>query len=243
MGLPGSEWLDFEHAEALAIGAAERIASHLGEAISRRGQASLVLAGGSTPETTYRHLALLPVDWQRVWIFWSDERCVDTGEAGSNFAMAQRTLLVPAGVPENRTFRIEGERGAAAAAVAYEQTLRSVLTDRPWPRFDVSVLGIGNDGHTASLFPDDLSSTPDSEKRWVRPARGPAPHPERVTLTLGALASSDRILFLVSGRSKAEIVTRLAAGGEVELPAARLECAAGRVTWMLDSSAWDRVGP
>jgi 6-phosphogluconolactonase len=225
MGPSGSEWLDFEHAEALAVGAAERVAALLGEAISRRAQASLVLAGGSTPEATYRHLSLLPVDWQRVWIFWSDERCVDAGEAGS------------------RTFRIEGERGAAAAAVAYEGTLRSVLTGRPWPRFDVSLLGIGSDGHTASLFPDDLSPAPDSEYRWVRPARGPAPHPERVTLTLGALASSERIIFLISGRSKAEIVIRLRAGGEADLPAARLERAARSVTWMLDSSAWDRVAP
>ena len=237
MNPAGSEWLEFEDAEALAVGAAESIASHLEEAMVQRDEASLVLAGGSTPEATYRHLALLPIDWQRVRVFWSDERCVDVGDAGSNFEMAHRALLLPAGIPEGGVFRIEGERGGAEAATAYEGVLRSVFVDLPWPGFDVTLLGIGSDGHTASLFPDDSPPSPGGAGSWVRPARGPAPHPERVTLTLGALAFSDRILFLVGGRSKAEIVSRLAAGAEPELPAAQLERAARAVTWMLDAAA------
>ena len=129
--------LEFEDAEALAVGTAELIGERLSQAIEERSEARLVLAGGSTPERAYHQLAMAPIDWNRVQIFWGDERCVGVGEPGSNYAMARRSLLTPAGIPEGRVFRIPGEHGAAQAAQEYERTLRSTFEEQRWPLFDL----------------------------------------------------------------------------------------------------------
>ena len=233
-----SDRLEFEDAEALAVAAAELVAEVIGQAIGDRGEASIVLAGGSTPDKTYRRLAVVPIDWRQVWIFWSDERCVGADDPGSNYAMARSSLLDPAEVPEGRIFRIAGERSAGEAARDYERALRSTFGDRRWPTFDLALLGLGGDGHTASIFSDDFSGPGADEPRtWVRAARGPAPYTERVTLTLGALASARQVVFLVSGGGKAGIVARLLSGAGDDLPAARLVRRAKRVTWLLDADA------
>lgn len=233
-----AERLVFPDSAALAIGAAERIAAELAGALAARGSASLVLAGGSTPERTYRRLAEKPLDWSRIDVYWGDERCVDVLSRESNFRMARQALIDPARVPPDRLHRIAGERGAGAAARAYEDLLRARF-EGPWPDFDVVIAGVGRDGHVASLFPDagaaDLTGA--EEHRWVIHVRRPAPSLDRVSLRLAALASARYVCFLVSGAAKAQIIGRLLTSCPTDLPASRLSALAPRVAWFLDRSA------
>ncbi|HUS63289.1 MAG TPA: 6-phosphogluconolactonase [Kofleriaceae bacterium] len=222
--MPGQEIHRFADAAALAEGAAALIAARLGQALAARARASIALAGGSTPRAMHRRLAGHALDWPRVQVYFGDERCVGPDDPASNHRMARESLLdlVPADV-----HRIEGERPPEEAAARYADTLAPALP------LDVVVLGMGDDGHTASLFPD----TPEPRAgTLVVATRAPvAPH-ERVTLTYGAIAAAQTRVLLVSGAGKAarlaEVFAQLAAGRPV-LPAARVAPA----IWMIDHAA------
>lgn len=216
----------------LALGAADWIAATLARTIAVRGEASLVLAGGSTPAATYSALAGLPVDWRAVRLYWGDERCVPPTESASNYRMARETLLDPAGVPADNVYRIEGERPSAEAADAYERLLRERFDGR-LPSFDLVLLGVGTDGHVASLFPGQEERW---NRRWVVAVDQPAAV-ERVTLGLDLLAAARCLGLLVSGAGKAAIVQRLVAAPAGELPAAAVIERASSVVWLLDRQA------
>jgi 6-phosphogluconolactonase len=232
---PDLEILD--DAAALAGAAADRLAAWLGKAVAARGRASLVLAGGETPIATYRRLALHRLPWEAIDLYWGDERCVPPDDAQSNYARARDSLLVPAGVPEERVHRIRGELGPRRASGDYERRLRRRFRGRR-PRFDVVLLGVGEDGHTASLFTAELGS---ASPRWVVATRSPAPPHERVSLAFEALRGAERTVFLVAGAGKAATVERLLGSPEVALPAARVAREARRPFWLLDRAAAARL--
>ena len=227
--------------EALARAGAAEIVGAYTRAMARRGRFDLVLAGGSTPRGTYEVLAEEPfrgaVDWARVRVFWGDERCVPPTHAQSNFRMAADTLLSRVPIPEASIHRISGELPAARAAALYEQVLRSAVPEMP-PRFDLVLLGLGTDGHVASLFPG--ADGPDDSAIAI-PTSAPAEPRERVSLTLPVLNAAREILFLVSGMDKADVLSRVFAEradrSPAVLPAARVRPTRGRVRWLVDRAA------
>ena len=170
---------------------------------------TLVLAGGETPRPFYRRLASEAYDWERLDVFFSDERCVPPDDADSNYHMAWECLLslVPA--------RVHRMRGETCDALGYEEELRAFFQGRP-PAFDLVFLGLGADGHTASLFPGDAAL--EESERWV--ARVARPGHDRLTLTLPLLSAARTAAFLVAGAGKREALRRLLEGAD--LPAARV---------------------
>lgn len=224
--------------EALARVAASEIARR---AAAAPGRFSLALAGGSTPRRTYELLAAAPrreeVPWARVEVFFGDERCVPPDSPDSNYGMARRALLDLVPVPASSVHRIRGEEpDPEGAAAAYEEELRSALGAGG---LDLALLGMGPDGHVASLFPgsDALAET----RRLARAVVAPASPARRITLTLPALAASGAVIFLVAGAEKAERVAEVLGGRAPWLPAARVHPAGGDALWLLDAAAASRL--
>jgi 6-phosphogluconolactonase len=210
--------------------AAARIALELTKAIGARGRASLALAGGTTPKATYESLAGLPLDWSVVDVFFGDERCVPAEHEDSNYRMAKAALFDRVRIPAERVHRMQGElAGRDAAARAYEAELPE--------RLDVVVLGIGEDAHTASLFPGSPALR--EEQRRVLPVIGPKPPPERLSLTPPALRSARLCLVLGSGAGKAEPVRR-ALKDPLDIASTPIQLARDGV-WFLDAAAASRL--
>jgi 6-phosphogluconolactonase len=232
--------LVFEKAEDLALGAARRIVSIIEGAVRERGTCSIALSGGETPRAVYRQLAGpgpgRGIDWSRIHVFFGDERLVPPDDPQSNFCMARNELLTKVAIPEENVNRIRGELPADDAVNDYRSRLHAFFGDKR-PRFDLILLGLGGDGHTASLFPD----SPDLgvERETVVAAVAPVPPERRVTLALPVINNAREILFLVSGENKASIVREvLGAGLPVKkLPAAMVKPARGNLVWLLDSGA------
>jgi 6-phosphogluconolactonase len=221
-------------AERLAEAAAARIAGLASAAVARRGRFVIALAGGSTPEPTYRRLARggagQRVPWSQFEIFWGDERCVRADHPDSNYRMAHRALLRHVPVPDGHVHRIQGELPPAHAAAAYEAQLQQVLAGTC---FDLILLGLGADGHTASLFPD--TSAVEERDRAVVAVYVDKLQAWRVTLTLPVINAARDVIFLVSGTEKAGALAQVRAGADV--PAARVHPDSGRLTWLVDRDA------
>ncbi len=224
----------FPSSEALADAAADAIVEIVGAALAARGSALVALAGGTTPVAAYRRVSgstrAKRVDWERVDFFFGDERCVPPDDARSNFRTAHEHLLDPLGVAPERVHRIRGELGAPAAAEAYEDELRGALAGDG--RFDLVLLGLGEDGHTASLFPG--APAPGVGALAVA-ARAPAEPRERVTLTPAALLRSRFTLFLVEGERKARALA--AALRDETSIARRVVPPDGASAWLVDAAA------
>jgi 6-phosphogluconolactonase len=188
----------------------------------RQRPRTLVLAGGRTPRAFYARLAREKYDWSKVDVFFSDERCVPPDHPDSNFRMARETLL------SRVTARVHRMHGETCDAVGYEGELRLVF-GKGLPSFDLVFLGMGADGHTASLFPGD----PALEETQRLVAKVARPDHQRLTLTLPVLSASKLAVFLVSGAEKREALRRVLAGDD--LPAARV--AARRVVIIADAAA------
>lgn len=244
---PRSRCIVLPTAEALAEDAARRFARAARDAVHARGEFVVALSGGNTPRSLYARLAAAPYDaavpWSGVSVLWGDERCVPPDEAASNYRMAREALLDHVPIPAAQVHRIRGEDDPVAAARAYEQTLRSALrTPQGPPRhapgacIDLVLLGLGNDGHTASLFPGGAFT---SGEPWVAARYVAAVSQWRVTLTPVIINAAAEVLFLVSGGSKAAIVRRVLEGPQRphELPAQLIAPANGRVLWLLDAAA------
>jgi 6-phosphogluconolactonase len=206
------------------------VAERLTAVAEQGGQ--IVLTGGSTPRAAYELAAERDGDWSGATVWFSDERCVPPDDENSNFGMADGALLSRLSRPP-RVMRIEGELGFEAAAGAYDALLREHLGGRP--RFDLILLGVGPDGHVASLFPGFPQL--DAEAIAVPVVGSPKPPPERITLTFAALNRTREVWFLVAGEGKAEAVARaLADDGSVHQTPARGITAEPR-TWWLDQPA------
>jgi 6-phosphogluconolactonase len=229
-----------EHAAALIQQAAsDNIRSH--------GRFTLVLAGGSTPEKTYSLLArpqdVAKIDWSRTHLFFGDERLVPPDDPRSNFGMAQRTLFARVPVPSTNIFPIPTSRGSAAECAAlYADTLSRFFQTRPGsppPSFDLLLLGMGDDGHTASLFPGHPAlQVTDS---WVTSSPpGVLPPPvDRITFTFPVLNAARHVVFLVAGDKKAAVLRDVLEGGATpqQHPAAGVRPTQGKLTWLLDRAA------
>ncbi len=229
--------------------AADRFTVAAGDAIRARGRFVVALSGGSTPLHMYERIAAgahaSAVDWTRVQVLWSDERCVPSDDAQSNYRMARETLLDHVPIPQANVHRVRGEDEPVEAASAYEGVLRRVLAtsaERPGGssggRVDLVLLGLGEDGHTASLFPGMVDVH--ESQHWVRAVHAPAVVPPwRVTFTPAAINAAVAVDFLVTGSAKAAIVRDVLEGlhRPHELPAQLVAAASGRVTWVLDAAA------
>ena len=196
---------------------------------ARRG-GSIVLTGGSTPGKAYERAAQREADWGRVTLWWGDERCVPPDDERSNFRLARETLLDRLGAAPLSVHRIRGELEPAEAAAEYDAALEGV-------ELDLLLLGLGSDGHMASLFPGSPQLDVDDRRAtWGPP--GLDPFVDRVTLTLPSLLAASRIVFLVTGEGKADAVAR-AFGSEVSraVPASLTRLAAATVEVVLDAAA------
>jgi 6-phosphogluconolactonase len=219
---------------------AEQAAEFLVEALSTGGRRSVCLSGGSTPKRLYELLASPAyrdqVPWDRVHWFWGDERFVPPDHPDSNYGMTRRAMLAVAPVPPGHVHPVPTTLGTPEeAAAAYERTLKDYYgraeLDPGQPLFDVTLLGLGEDGHTASLFPGVAAL--DEEDRWTAAVVGAKPEP-RISLTLPALESSRHVVFLVAGKAKFPVLQRLDQGED--LPAGRVR-PIGTLHWMMDRSA------
>lgn len=230
-------------AETVARRAVAEIARRLQEARSERQVAHIALSGGTTPARTYELLGLQPELWQEVDVWFADERCVPPDDEQSNYRFVAHTLLEPAGVEVARVHRMEGERGAEEGARRYGEALRARIAADPGegngagqgpPVLDVIVLGIGEDGHVASLFPRS-STLGDEHDVCLAVHDAPKPPPERITLSLGVLRAARRCVLLATGAAKARAVSAMLAEPSPAVPASLLR--RERLTVIVDDAA------
>jgi 6-phosphogluconolactonase len=228
---------------ALARNAAQRFTLAAERAMEAHGYFSVALSGGSTPRDLYALLATPEfaehIDWEHVHLFWGDERAVPPDDAQSNFRMVEQTLLAHVPIPSENVHRIAGEEEPARAARAYADELRSFFkpAENELPHFDLMLLGLGENGHTASLFPHTavLHNTTD----WVAAEYIPEVGMNRITLTAPVINASENILFLVAGAEKATVV-RAVLRGEYrpeDLPSQLINPKEGSLVWLLDRAA------
>ena len=223
---------------AVANALADRTAAALRDALDREPRVTLCLTGGSTPEPAYRRLATLDVDWDRVHLFWTDERCVPPDDPRSNAGMAMRTLVRPAGIADTNVHRFRGELGGEQAAAEMERELE-VFFGADGARFDVLHLGMGGDGHIASLFPGS-DAVDETERRAVSTTAPPTMDvADRVSLTLPVLNGARAAFFGATGEGKRDAFARALAGGDA-VPAARID-PAGELTWLVDAALADGI--
>lgn len=198
-------------------------------------RARVALAGGSTPRAAYQQLAGRCPPWGRVDFFFGDERCVPPDDPASNYGMVREALLERIPLRDDQVHRIPGELPPEEAARRAEDDLRASVPGSPWPVLDLVVLGMGADGHTASLFPG--SPEVDETHRLCVPVERPdMPQPLRVSMTLPVLNAARRILVLVGAPEKAPMVRR-AVERDPGIPAGRLRPSAGTLTWLLTEDA------
>jgi 6-phosphogluconolactonase len=226
---------------------AERIVARARDSIGQRARFLLCLAGGSTPKPLYELLATPPfatrIDWPRVHVFWGDERCVPPDHPESNYRMAREALLDHVQLPGTNVHRIRGEDEPSKAAAAYEELLATFFGSReilPQASFDLVLLGMGADGHTASLFPGSAAAR--ETRRWVVAIPGPQPGHWRVSLTPVLLNTAEDVTFLVSGANKADrLKDVLEDRGPDLLPAQLIRPTHGALLWVVDTAAAARL--
>jgi len=208
-------------------------------AVQQQGRFAVALSGGNTPRSVYSLLAGEPkqLPWERIHIFFGDERHVPPDHPDSNFRMASESLLSKVPIPEKNIHRIHAELDAEAAAAEYDQDLRDFfgLVNQGWPRFDLIFLGIGEDGHTASLFPGSKALSEESRRvtaNWAEKFKT-----FRITLTFPVLNHAAEVVFLVSGASKAQILSEILRPGAQKYPAQSVQPQNGRLLWLVDEDA------
>jgi len=245
-GGTGSVVRIFPDIHALSHAAADMFRLLSRKAVSDHGRFTAALSGGSTPRELYRLLAVKPycdqIAWERVHLFWTDERCVPPEHVDSNFRLVHELLLLRVAIPEENVHRIKGERGAERAAADYEQDLRAFFGEDGYPAMDLVILGVGEDGHTASLFPGSLQVGEDD--RLAAPVFLGNQKKDRVTLTLPVLNHARQVLFLVSGPSKRRIIRSILQEGNPDrFPAGFVHPVMGSSSWYLDQDAADQLLP
>ncbi len=230
----------------LARRAAEEFVRLANLYVTENGRFSVVLSGGSTPKSLYALLATPEfcnsIRWSQVYLFWGDERCVPPDHPDSNYRMAHEALISKVPIPKENIFRMKGERSPQDAADEYEQELIKYfnLTEATLPCFDLILLGLGEDGHTASLFPGSIALT--ETKHLVT-----APYVEhlkthRLTLTLPVLNNSAFIFFLVAGINKAPVLREVlqSESDDNDFPAQKIKPQRGELVWFVDKAAGPR---
>jgi 6-phosphogluconolactonase len=229
----------YDTPDALAHALADLFIAHAREALAARGRFAVSLAGGTTPKSTYTLLAYEPyataLPWDNVEIFFGDERCVPPDHEQSNYRMANEAFIRPLKIPATNVHRIHGEEDPALAARAYREVLIETLGAQP--RFDLVMLGMGPDGHTASLFPGSDPLTDDGQ--LVRAVYSQTQTQWRITLTPRALNASRAIVFAAEGAAKAKTLAAVREGpyDPIELPAQIVTPVDGVLIWLADRAA------
>jgi len=231
---------------ALSRAAAELFGKTARQAAGERGRFSVALSGGSTPQATYRLLAAPPlrdqIPWAQVHVFWGDERCVPADDLRSNARMAREALLDHVPIPPGQIHPLVCTADPVAAARASQRQLEEFFAPGP-PRFDLVLLGLGSDGHTASLFPGSpvLAET----ERWLTRAQRPGDDFCRLTLTLPLINRAAKIVFLVTGADKAPILRQVLndEAGPRRFPAQLVRPQNGKLIWLVDRAAGGLTDP
>jgi 6-phosphogluconolactonase len=232
--------------DALSRRAAEQFVALARQAIAARGRFAVALSGGSTPRALYSLLATTEfsarLDWGKIHLLFGDERCVAPDHAESNYRMVEESLLAKIAIPSANVYRMAGELDPEVAAEDYAAQLSRFfdLNKDQQPRFDLIFLGLGEDGHTASLFPH--SSALNETDRWVTTTYVEKLKAHRLTLTFPAINGAAQITFLISGQSKAAVVQEILAGRNRDAPAARIEAKEGKLTWLISEDAAGGLG-
>jgi 6-phosphogluconolactonase len=222
-------------AETVAVRAAAHVTREIERARSQRGVAHIALSGGTTPGRTFELLAAEPAaDWSDVEIWFADERCVGPDDEESNYRLAAETLLRPAAIPAERVHRMEGELGPERGAERYAEELQQRLSEE-LPVLDLVVLGIGPDGHVASLFPGAATLDAGDQAVCIGVQSSPKPPPQRITLSLAVLLAARSCLLLASGASKADAVNAMLGQASHHVPASLLR--RERLTVIVDDAA------
>jgi 6-phosphogluconolactonase len=230
----------FDTPEQLAMAAAERFVEYEYPFHGEQERFCLALAGGNTPRRVYELLASEQfahrVEWPQVHLFFGDERCVPPDHPDSNYAMVYQALISKVSIPAKNVHRIIGEHNPREGATLYEDQLRAFFAGASWPGFDLVLLGMGEDGHTASLFPG--SDALNERSKWVVTAKAPASAQDRITLTVPVFNHAARVIFLVTGSGKAERLAQvLRSPGPDPLPAQAIQPIAGSLEWFVDQAA------
>jgi len=228
-----------ENGERMALSGAAIFSAKAKECVKTKGSFFVAISGGKTPRQTHRLLAQEPfysdIPWQGVRLFWVDERRVPVDHEASNFGAARKDFIerVPLREHQFHPMPQDPENGA----IRYERDLHQAfgLKGGRFPVFDLIYLGVGRDGHTASLFPGDAAL--EEKSRLVAAVKGGEPYLDRLTLTLPALNRAEQIVCMVSGRDKASVMKALFARVSPNLPASRIKPLNGHITWLLDADA------
>jgi 6-phosphogluconolactonase len=231
--------------ESLALAAAKHFVKCCGESIAARGRFTVALSGGSTPKRMYQHLAQAPlkdaVDWQHVEFFWGDERAVPPDHAESNYRMARENMLQSLAIAPQQIHRMPAERADLdRASQDYQAEIAGVFQaapNGPPPSLDLVLLGMGPDGHTASLFPHTTALHETS--RWVVPNFVPKFNANRMTMSAPMLNQAGQVVFLVGGEDKSAVLAEVLTGpiDTDRLPSQMIHPASGRLTWLLDRAS------
>jgi 6-phosphogluconolactonase len=227
-----------ENKEALSEMGARLFEKQAIGAIEKDGRFLVALSGGSTPREMHKRLAFRSsIPWQYVHVFWGDERCLPVADPSSNYGAAQADFLGKVPLPAGRIHPMPAQGNPQHGALMYEKELGRVFNLRhaQLPVFDLVFLGLGKDGHAASLFPGHEALQ--ENKRLVVAVRGGEPEVYRLTLTLPVLNWAREVMFLVSGRDKAEVVKAVIEAQEERLPASKVRPSNGHLTWLLDREA------
>jgi len=231
----------FKTPEQVALAAAGKFEAYAREAIADHGVFSVALAGGNTPRRVYELLAAElfrdRIGWAGVHLFFGDERAVPPDNHDSNYRMVHAALISQIGIPLSNVHRIIGEGDAHENAAAYERDLKEFFGEISWPRFDLILLGMGEDGHTASLFPGGDAVR--EELRWVAATRMEHLKQDRITITIPVINQAAHVMFLVTGKAKAkrlsEVIHQNSAAAP--LPAQLVQPTHGTFEWLLDKEA------
>jgi 6-phosphogluconolactonase len=237
----GRSVLVFDIPEQLAIAAAQRFVEYAQKAVSEHGFFSVALAGGNTPRRVYEILATedfkSQIIWQSVHLFFGDERCVPPDDPDSSYGMVYAAMISKIPIPSTNVHRIVGEGDADANARSYERELKSFFAGLSWPRLDLVLLGMGEDGHTASLFPGDQALN--ETTRWVTKTRVERLKQDRITLTIPVFNHAAHVMFLVTGEEKAKRLLEVLRGAfdPKRLPAQAIQPISGSLEWLVDKAA------
>lgn len=227
--------------ESLSTDGAELFQSTAVASVARTGIFTVAVSGGSSPRPMNRLLAEEPyrsgIPWQHTHLFWADERLVPLTDPASNFGNAEGDFLKQLAIPDGNIHPMSSQKSPAAAADEYERELRRHFSRiaSADPVFDLILLGVGEDGHTASIFPGDHSAV--ETTRWVTAVKGGSPKVERLTLTLMVLNQARCIAYLVSGSKKASVVRSLLTDAAGQLPPQMIAPQRGKIIWLLDEAA------
>ena len=225
--------------EALAEQAAQAFLTLVKHTLTERPRFTVALSGGATPKMFYSRLTQEPyrseIPWDKIWFFWGDERCVPPEHSESNFRMAKEALLEKVPVPSAHVFRIRGEDPPTETGRSYARMLHDYFKmDGDWPAFDLILLGMGADGHTASLMPNTAAL--DEERRWVVENVVRTLQTVRVTITLPVINHARNVWFLVTGAKKAGAYARVRTGPSPEFPASLVQPQFGQLIWYIDKA-------